>query len=112
MRGACPDFPRGPRAAGTEGGSPEGAERLCPALSPGGGNPARPPTRVRSSFPAAPQAAPGPATPSGAPGKRAAKAKAKATQAGKLRNSAKGKVPKSALGEVGQGRAGPWSKGT
>lgn len=49
--------------------------------------------------PEAPQAAPGPATPSGAPGKRAAKAKAKATQAGKLRNSAKGKVPKSALAE-------------
>ncbi|XP_059537462.1 active regulator of SIRT1 [Myotis daubentonii] len=49
--------------------------------------------------PEAPQAAPGQAAPSGAPGKRAAKAKAKATQAGKLRNSAKGKVPKSALAE-------------
>lgn len=32
-----------------------------------------------------------------------AKAKAKATQAGKLRNSAKGKVPKSALGKLGKG---------
>lgn len=29
--------------------------------------------------------------------------KAKATQAQKLRNSAKGKVPKSALGELGKG---------
>ena len=30
--------------------------------------------------------------------------KAKATQAQKLRNSAKGKVPKSALGELGKGQ--------
>lgn len=29
--------------------------------------------------------------------------KAKATQTGKLRNSAKGKVPKSALGKLGKG---------
>ncbi|XP_036108114.1 active regulator of SIRT1 [Molossus molossus] len=47
--------------------------------------------------PEAPQAAPGQAKQSGAPGKRARKAKA--TQTGKLRNSAKGKVPKSALAE-------------
>ncbi|XP_048205304.1 active regulator of SIRT1 [Perognathus longimembris pacificus] len=46
-------------------------------------------------------AAPGRAQPSGAPTKRGrrARAKAKATQAPKLRNSAKGKVPKSALAE-------------
>uniref|UniRef100_A0A8C9KSB4 Active regulator of SIRT1 n=1 Tax=Panthera tigris altaica TaxID=74533 RepID=A0A8C9KSB4_PANTA len=63
------------------------------------GNPARPPTRVHASpsSPAAPQAAPGQAKPSGAPVKRTRKAKA--TQAQKLRNSAKGKVPKSALAE-------------
>ncbi|XP_045321851.1 active regulator of SIRT1 isoform X1 [Leopardus geoffroyi] len=47
--------------------------------------------------PEAPQAAPGQAKPSGAPVKRTRKAKA--TQAQKLRNSAKGKVPKSALAE-------------
>ncbi|KAM5335357.1 active regulator of SIRT1 [Glossophaga mutica] len=47
--------------------------------------------------PEAPQAAPGQTKPNGAPVKRARKAKA--TQAGKLRNSAKGKVPKSALAE-------------
>nr|XP_019590121.1 PREDICTED: active regulator of SIRT1 [Rhinolophus sinicus] len=47
--------------------------------------------------PEAPGASPGQAKPSGPPGKRARKAKA--TQAGKLRNSAKGKVPKSALAE-------------
>ncbi|KAM5288895.1 active regulator of SIRT1 [Ctenodactylus gundi] len=45
----------------------------------------------------APQAPPNPAKPSGAPKKRARKAQA--TQAQKLRNSAKGKVPKSALAE-------------
>ncbi|XP_017516217.2 active regulator of SIRT1 isoform X1 [Manis javanica] len=47
--------------------------------------------------PKAPRAAPGQAKPSGAPVKR--NRKAKATQAQKLRNSAKGKVPKSALAE-------------
>ncbi|KAF6121521.1 ribosomal protein S19 binding protein 1 [Phyllostomus discolor] len=47
--------------------------------------------------PEAPQAAPSQAKPNGAPVKRARKAKT--TQAGKLRNSAKGKVPKSALAE-------------
>ncbi|XP_007939878.1 active regulator of SIRT1 [Orycteropus afer afer] len=47
--------------------------------------------------PEAPRAAPSRAKPSGAPVKRARKAKA--TQARKLRNSAKGKVPKSALAE-------------
>lgn len=63
----------------------------------------RPLTRVRCSLssPTAPQAAPGQAKKSGAPGKRARKAKA--TQTGKLRNSAKGKVPKSALGKLGKG---------
>ncbi|XP_034499816.1 active regulator of SIRT1 isoform X3 [Ailuropoda melanoleuca] len=45
----------------------------------------------------APRAAPGQAKPSGAPAKRTRKAKA--TQAQKLRNSAKGKVPKDALAE-------------
>lgn len=61
----------------------------------------RPPSWVRSSVssPIAHGAAPGQAKRSGAPVKRAQKAKAKATQAGKLRNSAKGKVPKSALAE-------------
>ncbi|XP_054438519.1 active regulator of SIRT1 [Pteronotus mesoamericanus] len=44
-----------------------------------------------------PRAAPGQAKPNGTPVKR--DRKAKATQAGKLRNSAKGKVPKSALAE-------------
>ncbi|XP_008063100.1 active regulator of SIRT1 [Carlito syrichta] len=44
-----------------------------------------------------PRAAPGQAEPSRAPTKRARKAKA--TQAQKLRNSAKGKAPKSALAE-------------
>ncbi|CAD7677118.1 active regulator of SIRT1 [Vulpes vulpes] len=47
--------------------------------------------------PEAPQGAPGQAKPSGARAKRGRKAKA--TQAQKLRNSAKGKVPKSALAE-------------
>ncbi|XP_057342330.1 active regulator of SIRT1 isoform X1 [Manis pentadactyla] len=47
--------------------------------------------------PKAPCAAPGQAKPSRAPVKRTRKAKA--TQAQKLRNSAKGKVPKSALAE-------------
>ncbi|XP_037369420.1 active regulator of SIRT1 [Talpa occidentalis] len=47
--------------------------------------------------PEAPQASTRRAKASGAPGKRARKAKA--TQARKLRNSAKGKVPKSALAE-------------
>ena len=67
------------------------------------GNPALPPTQVRPSLssPIAPQAAPGQAKPNGAPVKRAPKAKA--TQAGKLRNSAKGKVPKSALGKLRKG---------
>uniref|UniRef100_A0A8D1IFP5 Active regulator of SIRT1 n=1 Tax=Sus scrofa TaxID=9823 RepID=A0A8D1IFP5_PIG len=45
----------------------------------------------------APEAAPGQTKPSQAPKKRTRKAKA--TQAQKLRNSAKGKVPKSALAE-------------
>ncbi|XP_020737521.2 active regulator of SIRT1 [Odocoileus virginianus] len=47
--------------------------------------------------PEAPGAAPGPTKPSQAPTKRTRKAKA--TQAQKLRNSAKGKVPKSALAD-------------
>uniref|UniRef100_A0AC11E0D7 Ribosomal protein S19 binding protein 1 n=1 Tax=Ovis aries TaxID=9940 RepID=A0AC11E0D7_SHEEP len=47
--------------------------------------------------PEAPGAAPGHTKPSQAPMKRTRKAKA--TQAQKLRNSAKGKVPKSALAE-------------
>ncbi|XP_008539520.2 active regulator of SIRT1 [Equus asinus] len=47
--------------------------------------------------PEAPGAAPGQTKPTGPPGKRSRKAKA--TQAQKLRNSAKGKVPKSALAE-------------
>ncbi|XP_020029651.1 active regulator of SIRT1 [Castor canadensis] len=47
----------------------------------------------------APRAAPSQAKPSGAPVKRTRKARARATQAQKLRNSAKGKVPKSALAE-------------
>uniref|UniRef100_A0A8D1BV44 Active regulator of SIRT1 n=1 Tax=Sus scrofa TaxID=9823 RepID=A0A8D1BV44_PIG len=47
--------------------------------------------------PEAPEAAPGQTKPSQAPKKRTRKAKA--TQAQKLRNSAKGKVPKSALAE-------------
>ncbi|XP_007519357.1 active regulator of SIRT1 [Erinaceus europaeus] len=47
--------------------------------------------------PEAPQVARGPAKASGTRGQRARKAKA--TQAQKLRNSAKGKVPKSALAE-------------
>ncbi|XP_059103421.1 active regulator of SIRT1 [Peromyscus eremicus] len=47
----------------------------------------------------APRAAPGQAKASGAPGKRTRRARAKASQALKLRNSAKGKVPKSALAE-------------
>ncbi|ELW64457.1 active regulator of SIRT1 [Tupaia chinensis] len=45
----------------------------------------------------APGVGPGQAKPSGAPSKRSRKTKA--TQAQKLRNSAKGKVPKSALAE-------------
>ncbi|ELR53744.1 Active regulator of SIRT1 [Bos mutus] len=49
--------------------------------------------------PEAPGAAPGHTKPSQAPMKRTRKAKA--TQAQKLRNSAKGKVPKSALGYLG-----------
>uniref|UniRef100_A0A673TR72 Active regulator of SIRT1 n=1 Tax=Suricata suricatta TaxID=37032 RepID=A0A673TR72_SURSU len=48
--------------------------------------------------PEAPQAAPGQAKPSRAQVKRTWKAKA--TQAQKLRNSAKGKVPKSALADL------------
>ncbi|XP_036064963.1 active regulator of SIRT1 [Onychomys torridus] len=47
----------------------------------------------------APRAAPGQAKASGAPVKRTRRARAKASQALKLRNSAKGKVPKSALAE-------------
>uniref|UniRef100_A0A8C3WUL8 Active regulator of SIRT1 n=1 Tax=Catagonus wagneri TaxID=51154 RepID=A0A8C3WUL8_9CETA len=47
--------------------------------------------------PKAPEAAPGQTKPSQAPMKRSRKAKA--SQAQKLRNSAKGKVPKSALAE-------------
>ncbi|XP_005067056.1 active regulator of SIRT1 isoform X1 [Mesocricetus auratus] len=47
----------------------------------------------------APRAAPGQAKASGAPVKRTRRARAKAAQALKLRNSAKGKVPKSALDE-------------
>ncbi|XP_032738850.1 active regulator of SIRT1 [Lontra canadensis] len=47
--------------------------------------------------PEAPRASAGPAKQNGAPAKRTRKAKA--TQAQKLRNSAKGKVPKSALAE-------------
>ncbi|XP_028727017.1 active regulator of SIRT1 [Peromyscus leucopus] len=47
----------------------------------------------------APRAAPGQAKASGAPVKRTRRARAKAAQALKLRNSAKGKVPKSALAE-------------
>lgn len=54
------------------------------------------------SSPTAPGASAAQAKPSGPPGKRTRKAKA--TQAGKLRNSAKGKVPKSALGKRGKGR--------
>lgn len=96
MRRACRRLPSRARGLGLRAG-PEGAG-FCPALSP-----ARSPTRGRSSVPPAPQAKPGQAKPSGAPGKQAAKAKAKAAQAGKLRNSAKGKVPKSALGKVGKG---------
>lgn len=98
MRRACRRLPARARGLGLRAG-PEGAG-FCPALSP-----ARSPTRGRSSVPPAPQAKPGQAKPSGAPGKQAAKAKmkAKAAQAGKLRNSAKGKVPKSALGKVGKG---------
>lgn len=60
----------------------------------------------------APEAAPGQTKPSQAPKKRTRKAKA--TQAQKLRNSAKGKVPKSALGEFGSGRDGTccsWDRG-
>ncbi|XP_016818893.1 active regulator of SIRT1 isoform X2 [Cricetulus griseus] len=45
------------------------------------------------------RAAPGQAKTSGAPVKRTRRARAKASQALKLRNSAKGKVPKSALAE-------------
>ncbi|XP_006979236.1 active regulator of SIRT1 [Peromyscus maniculatus bairdii] len=47
----------------------------------------------------APRAAPGQAKASGAPVKRTRRARTKAAQALKLRNSAKGKVPKSALAE-------------
>lgn len=65
------------------------------------GSPERPPTPSGPlSSPAAPGAAPGQTKPTGPPGKRSRKAKA--TQAQKLRNSAKGKVPKSALGEPGE----------
>ncbi|XP_008849440.1 active regulator of SIRT1 [Nannospalax galili] len=46
-----------------------------------------------------PRAAPSQAKASGAPVKRARRTKAKASQARKLRNSAKGKVPKCALAE-------------
>lgn len=54
------------------------------------------------SFLTAPRAAPGLAKRSGAPVQRSRRARAKASQALKLRNSAKGKVPKSALGELGR----------
>ncbi|XP_021517812.1 active regulator of SIRT1 [Meriones unguiculatus] len=45
------------------------------------------------------RAAPGQAKTTGAPGRRTRRARAKASQSLKLRNSAKGKVPKSALAE-------------
>ncbi|EDM15756.1 similar to RIKEN cDNA 2510038A11 (predicted), isoform CRA_c [Rattus norvegicus] len=47
----------------------------------------------------APRAVPGQAKASGTPVKQTRRARAKAKQAVKLRNSAKGKVPKSALAE-------------
>ncbi|EDM15754.1 similar to RIKEN cDNA 2510038A11 (predicted), isoform CRA_a [Rattus norvegicus] len=50
----------------------------------------------------APRAVPGQAKASGTPVKQTRRARAKAKQAVKLRNSAKGKVPKSALGELGK----------
>lgn len=53
-------------------------------------------------FPTAPRAVPGQVKASGTPVKRTRRARAKASQAPKLRNSAKGKVPKSALGELGE----------
>ncbi|EDL04603.1 ribosomal protein S19 binding protein 1, isoform CRA_b [Mus musculus] len=46
----------------------------------------------------APRAVPGQVQASGTPAKRTRRARAKASQALKLRNSAKGKAPKSALG--------------
>lgn len=53
-------------------------------------------------FPIAPRAVPGQVKASGTPVRRTRRARAKASQALKLRNSAKGKVPKSALGELGK----------
>lgn len=47
----------------------------------------------------APRAVPGQVQASGTPAKRTRRARAKASQALKLRNSAKGKAPKSALAE-------------
>lgn len=92
-------------AAGAVGRSPKGAGRSSPGLVPVEWEPcALRPGFIPLSLPTAPRAAPGQAKPSGAPVKR--NRKAKATQAQKLRNSAKGKVPKSALGELGKEMVG------
>ncbi|XP_034499815.1 active regulator of SIRT1 isoform X2 [Ailuropoda melanoleuca] len=73
-------------------GAPEGEEGLAGDAQRG-----RRTAGAAGRSPEAPRAAPGQAKPSGAPAKRTRKAKA--TQAQKLRNSAKGKVPKDALAE-------------
>lgn len=107
--GLAGDAQRGRRTAGAAGRSPEGTGRSKPGLAQVGWKPcALSDPGPLLSYPAAPRAAPGQAKPSGAPAKRTRKAKA--TQAQKLRNSAKGKVPKDALGELGDGAA-PWRRG-
>lgn len=53
-------------------------------------------------FPIAPRADPGQVKASGTPVKQTRRARAKGSQALKLRNSAKGKVPKSAIGKLGK----------
>jgi hypothetical protein len=72
------------RRASRAGGEGERALQLGPSLP----------------FPVAPRAVPGQVQASGTPAKRTRRARAKASQALKLRNSAKGKAPKSALGEL------------
>lgn len=74
------------RRAGWAGGEGERALQLGPSLP----------------FPVAPRADPGQVKASGTRAKPTRRARTKASQALKLRNSAKGKAPKSALGEWGK----------